>query len=162
PITDDAIGANWENAEELADCSVTDLSKTPEDGLGFGDLPAGAAKAKNYAAWSKTFATWIFRMQKIDLMKSPSLDQLSKPKQSEPDSGIRLQTAAREERDRQKAAMQSKYAPRLDQLQRRKMQAEQKRAAEKQQSTAAIFSSVVTAGAGILGAFMGRKTLSVT
>jgi membrane peptidoglycan carboxypeptidase len=41
-------------------------------------------------------------------------------------------------------------------------QAEQKKAVEKEQSTAQILSTVVTAGAGILGAFMGRKTFSAT
>jgi lipoprotein-anchoring transpeptidase ErfK/SrfK len=50
----------------------------------------------------------------------------------------------------------------LEQLQRRKAQAEQRKAVEQQQSSAQILNTVITAGAGILGAFMGRKTLSVS
>ncbi len=69
PITDDAIGAAWESAE-VAECAVTELEKSAEDGIGFSALPAAAAKPKNYDAWNKTFATWLFRTQTVDLFKS--------------------------------------------------------------------------------------------
>ena len=160
-IADDAIGANWESAEEC-DCAVTDLEKNAEKGIGFGDLPAGAAKAKNYAAWNKTFSTWLFRNQKLDLLHSPSLDELSKPGEKERDFRVRLQQAAREARDVQKVELQAHYAPKLQALEQKKRNAEQKKEVEKQQSTSQILSSVMTAGAGILGAFLGRKTISAT
>jgi len=75
---------------------------------------------------------------------------------------VRLQQAARERRDELKAALQTKYGPKLELLQRKKVSAQQKMAVERQQSNAQILSTVITAGAGILGALMGRKTFSVT
>jgi hypothetical protein len=138
------------------------LEKAPEAGLAFGDLPSPAAKPKNYASWNKTFATWLFRNQKLDLLYSPSLDQLSKADERERDFRVRLQQAAREARDAQKAELQAKYAPKLQALAQKKLTAQHKEEVEKQQSTSQILSSVVTAGAGILGAFLGRKTISAT
>jgi len=161
PITDDAVGMNWDRAEE-ADCSSSDLESAPEPGIAFAPLPAAATKPKSYASWNKAFATWLFRMQKVDLLKSPGLKEISKPGESERDFRVRLQQAAREERDQLKASLQARYAPKLQQLQQRKFQAEQRKAAEQEQSNAQIFNTGVTAGAGILSALMGRKTLSVS
>jgi hypothetical protein len=160
-VTDDVVGADWDSAQE-ADCALADLEKAAETAASFAELPAAAANPKNYAAWNKTFSTWLFRMQKLDLMRSPSLGESSKPGESERDFRVRLQQAGRERRDQLKASLQSKYGPKLEQLQRRKVQAEQKKAVEKEQSTSQILSTVMTAGAGILGAFMGRKTFSAT
>ena len=160
-VTDDAAGVDWDSAQE-ADCSLGDLEKAAESRASFAELPAAGANPKNYATWNKTFSTWLFRMQKLDLMRSPNLGESSKPGESERDFRVRLQQAGRERRDQLKSTLQSKYGPKLEQLQRRKAQAEQKKAVEKEQSTAQILSTVVTAGAGILGAFMGRKTFSAT
>lgn len=161
PIADDAIGANWDAAEE-SDCAVTDLEKAAEAGIAFGELPSSAAKAKNYDAWSKSFATWLFRNQTLDIFKSPSLHETSHPGESERDFRIRLQQAAREQRDALKAKLQSKYGPKLVALEQKKMKASQKQAVEQEQSTSQMLNTAVTFGAGLLGAFLGRKTMSAT
>lgn len=162
PITDDAVGANWDNAELCEDCAVTDLERKEEAGVGFAELPPAGSKAKNYTAWNKAFAAWLFRTQTIELLKSPGLGGVSKPGEAERDFRVRLQTAAREEREKLKASLQKKYGPKLDQLQERKRKAEQRVAIEKQQSEGQILNTVITTGAGILGALMGRKTFSAT
>jgi hypothetical protein len=160
-ITDDAIGANWDVAQE-DECAVTDLEKSPEDGANFTEIPSPGAKAKNYAAWNKTFATWLFRMQKLDVMHSASLDEMSKPGENERDFRIRLQQKAREQRDQMKVQLQTTYGPKLDALAQKKLKAQQQVEVEKQQTTSQVLSAVVTAGAGILGAFLGRKAISAT
>jgi hypothetical protein len=161
-LADNAVGADWDSAEEETDCAVADLEKTAEAAASFAELPAAGANSRNYTAWNKSFATWLFRMQKLDLMRSPSLNQTSTPGETERDFRVRLQQAAREQRDQLKASLQAKYGPKLDQLQRRKIQAQQRKGVQQEQSTAQILNTVVTVGAGILGAFMGRKTFSAT
>jgi hypothetical protein len=130
--------------------------------LSFEALPAAAAKPKNYDTWNRAFATWLFRMQKVELFRSPGLKQVSKSGESERDFRIRLQQAGREARDELKAKLQAKYGPKLDALAQRKMKAEQRRAVEKEQSSTQMISTAVTIGAGLLGALMGRKTISAT
>lgn len=161
PIADDAIGAAWERAE-AADCELADLAKSPEEAIAFAALPAAAAKPKNYDAWNKTFSTWLFRTQCIDLFRSPGLKQTSNPGESERDFRIRLQQAAHEQRDALKAKLQTKYAPKLDALAQKKAKAEQKQEVEKEQASSQMLNTAVTVGAGLLGALFGRKTVSAT
>ncbi|MEO8100459.1 MAG: ATP-binding protein [Acidobacteriota bacterium] len=161
PISDDAVGANWEQAEATG-CAITDLEKTPESGIAFSEIPSAAAKPKNYDVWNKTFSTWLFRVQTLDLLRSPSLGETSRPGESERDFRIRLQQAAREQRDALKDKLHTKYAPKLDALAQRKMKAQQRVAVEKEQSGAQMLNTAITFGTSLLGAFMGRKTISAT
>jgi hypothetical protein len=161
PCGDGAVAVNWEQAETL-DVPLSDLEKAPASGATFAELPAPAAKAKNYAAWQKAFATWLYQTQKMELQKSPSLDEVSKPGEAERDFRARLQQQAREHRDELVAQLRQKYAPKIATLAERKRRAEQAVAREKEQSQAQTISSVLSVGTSIFGAFMGRKTLSVT
>jgi hypothetical protein len=161
PINDDAIGADWDHAEAI-DSTATELEKKPEDGVAFGELPAPAAKPKNYDAWNKAFTIWLFRNQSLDIFKSPALKETSKPGESERDFRIRLQQAAREQRDELKAKLQEKYASKLTALAQKKSKAEQRQAVEKEQSNAQMVNTALSVGTSILGALFGRKTLSAT
>ncbi|MBI1791648.1 MAG: ATP-binding protein [Acidobacteria bacterium] len=160
PFTEDPVGASWDRAEE-ADAAASDLENAPAEGAAFAELPAAAAKVKNYAAWSKTFATWLFRGQNLALYRSPSLGETSKPGESERDFRIRLQQAAREERDRRTEELRRRYAPRKAALEERKRRVAQAVEREAQQEQAQKLQTALSVGAGLLGAFLGRKTLSV-
>ena len=80
--------------------AVADLEQNPEEGAQFLALPASAGKAKSYADWSKDFGGWLFRTQKVELFKSPSTKDVSKPGESERDFRVRLQQTGREQRDK--------------------------------------------------------------
>ncbi len=156
PLSDDAVDMDWDRAE-AADCAKEDLESKPESDVGFAGLPAAAAKASNYAKWNKDFATWLYRTQKLDLLKSPSLSAMSQAGESERDFRIRLQQQAREERDRLKEQLRSKFEPKLAQLEQRKRKAQQRVEVQESQSSGQILNTVVYAGVGILGALLGRK-----
>ena len=55
------------------------------------------------AGRKRSFANWIFQTQQLELLKSAKLEQISQPGESERDFRVRLQQAAREERDRIRA-----------------------------------------------------------
>ena len=65
----------------------------------FVELPGVATRARSYDAWRKDFASWLYRNQKLDLLRSPRLAAVSRPNESERDFRLRLQQAAREKRD---------------------------------------------------------------
>ncbi len=161
PITTGPAPVDWTRGTE-AECSIDELEKSPADGAQFADLPAPAAQAKSYAAWNKAFATWLFQTQKLDLFRSPSLDAQSKPGEKERDFRIRLQQAAREERDRLAEALRQKYAPKFTQLETQKQRAAAAAEQQKAQQHSAMLQSAVSVGSAILGAFLGRKAVSVT
>ena len=85
---------------------------------------------------------------------------MSEPGESERDFRIRLQQAVREYRDETIDGLEDKYASKVASLQEKIRRAEQAVEREKAQAKQAQFSSVVSVGATLLGAFMGRKALS--
>jgi hypothetical protein len=110
PVSDQAIPVRWEDASE-AGFTASDLGKDSTAGAQFGPLPQAAAKPKSYVTWQKDFATWVYGSQRLTLWRSPGLKQLSQPGETERDFRVRLQQAAREQRDRTVEALREKFAP---------------------------------------------------
>ena len=152
---------SWEQAKQT-DLAVDELEREAEPGLSFANLPPEAAQTRNYANWNKTFANWLFQTQQITLFRSASLDELSKPGENERDFRVRLQQAAREERDRQAEALKQKYAPKLASLTERTRRAQAAAGQQKAQQNQAFLQTAVSVGTGLLGAFLGRKPISAT
>jgi hypothetical protein len=161
PITDGPVAVDWDHAMP-ADLASGDLEPGPADGAQFLPLPASAGKAKSYADWSKDFGGWLFRTQKVELFKSPSTKEVSKPGESERDFRVRLQQAGREQRDKTAEALRQKYAPKIAALQDRVRRAEQRKEKQQAEARSSQVQAAISVGASILGAFLGRKTISAT
>jgi hypothetical protein len=161
PITGEAVPVDWDQAA-VAGFASADLADGPDEGGGFADLPAPAGKKKSYDAWSKEFAAWLLRTQKVDLLRSPSLKVVSNPDESERDFRVRLQQSTRQDRDRAIEALRQKYAPKQAALQERRRRAEQTVARESEQATQQGIQTAISVGATILGAFLGRKAVNVS
>jgi hypothetical protein len=161
PISDGAVAVDWNGAME-ASVTVADLESAPSDGARFGSVPSAASKAKSYETWSKDFSGWLFRTQKVDLLKSPGAKEISKPGESERDFRVRLQQSGREARDNQSDSLRQKYAPKIAALQDRIRRAGQMVERQQAESRASQMQAAISVGASILGAFLGRKTVSAT
>jgi hypothetical protein len=159
PITDAAVPVDWSQAEAV-EVPLNDLEKAPSEGATFAELPPAGAKAKNYAAWQKSFATWLYQTQSLELLRSPSTGDVSRLGESERDFRIRTQQSAREARDAQVEKLRAQYAPKAQMFEDRLRRAQVKLEQEKQQAQAQTLSSVLSIGTSLLGAFMGRKTIS--
>ncbi|MEK6633052.1 MAG: DUF87 domain-containing protein, partial [Nitrospirota bacterium] len=161
PMTDGAVAVDWDHAA-AADLAVADLEQSPESGAQFLLLPASASKAKSYADWNKDFGGWLFRTQKLELLKSPTTKDISKPGESERDFRVRLQQSGRELRDKAAESLRRKYAPKIAALQDRIRRAEQMKVKQQAESRSSQVQAAISVGASILGAFLGRKTISAT
>ncbi len=161
PITEGAVAVDWDRAVE-AGVAVADLESSPTDGAQFGTVPSAASKAKSYEVWNKDFSGWLFRNQKVDLFKSPSTKEVSKPGESERDFRVRLQQSGREQRDKQSESLRQKYAPKIASLQDRIRRAGQMVERQQAESRSSQVQAAISVGATILGAFLGRKTISAT
>jgi hypothetical protein len=159
PISDGAVAVDWDHAVE-AGLAVADLESSPSDGAQFGSVPSAASKAKNYEAWKKDFSGWLFRTQKVDLFKSPSTKEGSRPDESERDFRVRLQQSGREARDKQSNSLRQKYAPKIAALHDRIRRAGQMVERQQAESRSSQMQAAISVGASILGAFLGRKTIS--
>jgi hypothetical protein len=161
PITDGAVPVDWDHAAE-ASLALSDLEQMPAQGAQFATLPVAAGKAKSYEVWSKDFSGWLFRNEKVDLLRSSSTKEVSKPGESERDFRVRLQQSGREQRDTQSEGLRQKYAPKIALLQDRIRKAAQMVERQQTESRSSQLQAAISVGATILGAFMGRKTISAT
>ncbi|MCU0597360.1 MAG: hypothetical protein MUC98_18115 [Desulfobacterota bacterium] len=159
PLRDGVIPADWDEGED-AGLIGGDLESAPAADAEFGELPAAAAKVKSYEEWRKEFASWLYRSQSLEAYHSPGLKVFSKPDESEGEFRIRLQQASREQRDQLVEGLRKKYAPKIAAIQERIRRAEQAVSRESEQVKQQGVQTVISIGATILAAFLGRKTVS--
>jgi hypothetical protein len=161
PIADGPIAVDWDRAT-ATDLAVADLERGPEGDAQFLGLPALASKAKCYADWNKDFGGWLFRTQKVELFRSPSTKEVSQPGESERDFRVRLQQTGREQRDKGAETLRQKYASKIATLQDRIRRAELAKEKQQAESRSSQVQAAISVGASILGAFLGRKTISAS
>jgi hypothetical protein len=159
PLGDGAVAVNWDEAVPV-EIDLSELTAEPPSDGAYAEVPAPAAKAKSYAAWGREFAAWLQRTQTLDLLRSPATGLLSGPDEAERDFRIRVQQAVREARDQAVEELGRKYAPKRAVLEERRRRAQQAAEREAEQARQAKMNSAISFGATLLGAFLGRKTVS--
>ena len=157
PISDKPIPVNWDDSTEV-EIKISDLQKAPVEDFPFYSLSSAAQKAKNYSIWEKDFSNWLFRTQKLQLLKSSNLNELSQPGETERDFRARLQQVAREKRDKQVEELRKKYASSFARLDERGRRAQMVLEEQKAQAKGQKYQVAVLLGESILGAFLGRKS----
>ncbi len=159
PISDAPIPVEWEQAAPI-DVALSDLEKRGDLDAQYAPLPSAAAQARSYTAWGRNFADWVYRNQKLELLRSPGLKLIAAPDESERDFQLRVQQVAREQRDAALDALRKKYAPKITALQERVRRAQQAVEREQAQARQAGLQTAVNVGATVLGALLGRKAVS--
>ncbi len=158
-ITDDPIAVNWDTSTE-AGFNIADFDKAPTEPARYSPLPAAAGNARSYATWNKDFADWLYRNQKMELLKSPSLKQFSAPGESERDFRVRLQQNAREQRDDATDKLRQKYATKMTTLEEQVRRAQQAVEREAEQAKQQKMQTAISFGTTLLSAFVGKKAVS--
>lgn len=149
---------NWDQAVEI-NIDISELDASPTPGIAFAQLPSWAAVAKNYVAWSKDFADWLYRTHQLEIFMSPTLKVFSKPDESERDFRVRLDQAFREKRDEEIESLRKKYAAKIQSAQSRVDRAEDAVSREKLQAKQQQKQTAISAGATLLSSFLGSKKL---
>jgi hypothetical protein len=161
PLSDDGTDALWPEASVSPDLKSR-LTRNPASNASFASLPGAAMRANSYPAWSKSLSAHLYEHARADVLLCPALKASSAPGESEGDFRSRLALAARERRDAAVAALRAKYAPKLQALDNRERTAQERVAREQSQLSQQKLQTAFSIGASILGAFLGRKTLSAT
>lgn len=161
PVTNDVVSLDWHNAHEIA-VPEGDLGKSPPRDGRYEPLAGDAAQAKCYDAWKKQLADFAYRNQAFTLRHNAEFDLISKPEETEQSFGARLDQAKRERRDALQARLRAKYEPKHAALQDRRRRAEQALAVQQDQARQSKVSTAISIGTTILGAFLGRKTMSAS
>ena len=159
PFTHEATPVEWDDLVH-ADLLPDDLESHQEDGAAFAELPAPGHQVKHYKKWQKDFVTWVYRNQRLNIWKNPALKVTSQSDESERDFRLRIQQLTREKRDIKTEALRKKYAAKMNRLEDRIRRAEQAVEREEEQATQQKFQTIISLGATVLSAFLGRKAVS--
>lgn len=158
PLTDSPVAVDWGESKEMV--PAPELLDRPAENYRFADLPQVATDPKRYATWQKDLAAWLGNSQRLVLMGSPSLGQVSKDSESESDFRVRLQQAARERRDEAAEKIRQRYAPKMARLDDRIRRAQMAVEREQLQAKEQHYQTAVSIGTTLLGAFLGRRVTS--
>jgi len=159
PFIDAPVPVDFGQAQP-SEVGLAELEAEPEAGARFGSVPAAAARAKNYAAWEKAFASWLYRTQALLLMKDAQTGLTSMPGEAEREFRIRVQLAERERRDAEKARLEQKFAPRMAALDERIRKAQERVVREADQASTTKMATAINVGTSLLGALFGRRRLT--
>jgi hypothetical protein len=157
PLT--ATDPLWESAEALA--GPPELEAAPDAKAGFETAPASASQPKSYPAWSKDLGDALYRTASLELRAAPSLKLVAKAGETEGDFKVRVQHAAREQRDAAVEALRKKFAAKLESLGAQEQRAQDRIGREQTQVQSQTVQTAISVGATLLGAFFGRKAMSV-
>ncbi len=156
-------GTQWEDAVSL-DMTVNALDRRPEEDALFSSVPEDLNTQRELTALGKDFSDWLYHEQRLQLLYNPVLKLYSKPDESERDFKVRMQQAAREQRDDEVDVMRKKYRRELDKLET-KLEREQQELADDEADYDSRKMEEMVSGAetvaGLLGIF-GRRRKSLS
>jgi hypothetical protein len=161
PVSESAVPVEWENASRV-EWAPEMLERDAPEGAKFAPLPSAASKPKNYDTWTKQLLASLCSTESIELMRSSSTNELSRPDESEREFRARISHGSREERDRALDELRRKYAPRQAALEEKLRRANQVVERESQQATGQGIQTAISVGATIVGALLGRKAISAS
>jgi hypothetical protein len=138
------------------------LETAPLPGSEYADLPLAAKKAATHRKWNKDLLRWVCQNRPLVLFRSKHFGMTSLLGESEGEFRARLAQAVREKRDLEVEKLRNKYSKRFTSLKDRLMRADQAISREDEQAKARKMQTAISFGTAILGAFLGRKTLSAT
>jgi hypothetical protein len=160
PFGSGAVVVDWDSSED-APVPVANLSATPQTPADFGGLPSAAAKPASYTGWAKEYSRWLQQAQVLSLFYDAETEALSNPDETEAAFRARLQLVQREQRDARTEELRQKYAPQTAKITAAITRAETAVQREQGQRSAQMMQTAVSMGSTLLGALLGRKTLSV-
>jgi len=153
------VPLDWEEADAV-DFDESALTPAAPAGAAFTALPSEATRPKSYEVWKKALADRLVRTEELTLHQSPSLKLVSQPGEEEAPFRLRIAQRAREERDRGKDKLRTKYATKRATLEERVRRARQQVEVQTEQSRDAKIGGAISIGSAIFGAIFGQKTLS--
>ncbi len=150
----------WESSEVMDPAS--EFEKKPDPTFAFSTLPDELRGKATIKALFKDFKDYLYRHHPMQLFKSPALGEYAPPGMSESEARLHFQQAARERRDLETDKLRAKYVKKMESIRSKIRTAEDRLSRESAQYDSAKMSSLVSLGASVLGAFMGRKFATKT
>ena len=156
---DGPAGVDWGRAESVPVDSRRLLPR-PEsaaEGPFFGAIPAGAASSKKLASAAKELADWLYYNQTLKISVQPELGIAKNPKEDMRQWTIRVQQAAREQRDAEVDKLRKQYEKQIASLADKLTRAQQNLNTAQAKAQAKQTEQWVNIGESVLGVFLGKS-----
>lgn len=161
PFQEGAVALDWKGASPV-ELDPRDLEAAPLEGAVFADYPQAAASSRSYENWRRSFNQFLRAELQLTLLFNPTLKVVSRVEEDERAFRIRLQHLGHEKRDQALENLRKKYASRIKTLEDRQRRAEQALERQSSQARQKKLDAAVSTGTAVLGALLGRKTISAT
>jgi hypothetical protein len=120
PCQEGVNGVDWNEAETLSiqprDLRKQPVQPAPQAGPYFADAPEQASQASKLDKMRRDLADWLYYNARLKVQGHAGLGLFQQPGERERDFKIRLQQAAREQRDQEVDRLKRQYAVQLDRL----------------------------------------------
>jgi hypothetical protein len=156
-------GVDWNEAENLS-IQTSDLRKQPaqpgpDAGPFFADAPEQANQASKLDKMSRDLSDWLYYNARLKIQGHADLELFQQPGERERDFKIRLQQAAREQRDQEVDKLKRQYEVQLDRLRDKKQEEEQELVEEKAEHAARQQQEVIGIGETVLSWVLGGRSM---
>jgi hypothetical protein len=158
PVTDASTTDPWGGATELS--GIPDLDLPAPDPALYGTVPAQAFGSKQRRRWPSQLKAWLYRERPLRLYRIPALKLTSRPGESRADFRIRAREQARDSREEAVSKLRDQYGRKVDSLENKLSTARGRLDREKSQYDAQRMESVVSIGSTVLGALLGRRSIT--
>jgi hypothetical protein len=161
PAPDGAKQIDWDDAETLK-LQLKELGSDPEEvgpgqGPFFASIPEIANSARELKSIGKDLSDWLYYNSILTITTHAHLDLFRHPDETERAFKIRLQQAAREERDEEVDKLEDKYETRLARVETKLRKQERELAKDEADYGARKQQEMIGLGETVLGFFMGRR-----
>lgn len=161
PLPLDPAGADWTRAE-VTGFAVVDLPAEPPAGAVFAELPAELTVRRDFSDEEKRLSDHLYRSHTLQLLRVREHDLESQPGESEAAFHQRLAAVLAAKKEEALARLEEQYGKKQRQLETQLEKALARVGKEQGEVRAKGVETALSVGAAILGAFLGRKPLSMT
>ncbi len=145
----------WGQSEPVS--PDVELLDEPEPDYGWSDLPDELLSKGKFRSYAKQFKDYLYRNSYLTLYKSPLVNGYAPGGCTEAEAKVFFGQQLREQRDLETEKLRDKYEAKIKSLEKKIQTAEDRVAREQAQYEQARWSSILSVGSSILGAFVGGR-----
>lgn len=159
PLQGTGAMPEWEEGIQFAEEPT--LNQDPAPAAGFDPLPAEVSNQKTLTAWEKMLKSYAYRGMGQEQLYCRDLKAYAGEDETESEFIARLQMLLREQRDLAMDKLKQGYKTKFDRIENRIRTAEQRVATYESKVKEQGMSTMLSLGSTVLGALLGRRSVSV-
>ncbi len=148
---------NWDTKEDVSNIA---LANQPKEDSSFEELPPSLMQEKTFSQYAKSIALKLYQNEMLHMYTAPDSALTSTWGESEGDFRAKAAINMRQKRDEEIKKLKAKYETKMSAIQEKMKKASSSVEDKQQKSWIGKTQAAISLGATLLGAFMGKKSLT--